>query len=302
MNNPKHEMIAITYVGSGKLGFYKDCSVNSERLRKSLERFGIQLVVYSFSDLRKLVRFPDSNFFYFFTRYGAGSWFWKPLVMLDALDKHNPKELIYLDADCVVNKDPREAIATNLTKHDVAVFRQNMKLLGWISGRATRILRLGIEDLQKTDLLTAGIVILKNSSNSRGFLNTWSLRMKDPRVLLHPAISNEVSHHRHDQTVLSTLVSKGDFKCRIMSSGFYSTGKESLEDRIENAWVYTGEIDKEIEGFYFLKRVLLVTDYYSRKAYDLIKSAVITPIHLMFYFAQRGSTRESRLIKIDDVT
>ncbi len=298
-NLDNQRIIAVTYVGTGRFNFYRDCEPNGNRLRKSLANFGIQLVVYSFSDLRRLVKFPNSNFFYFLTRYGAGSWFWKPIVMLDVLAKHNPTELVYFDADCVVTKDPRNAISANLARHDIAVFRQNSNLAGWISSRATKILGLGKGDLGEIDLLTAGIVILKNTPNSRAFLSAWSLLMKDPRVLLHPAISNETNQHRHDQAVLSALVSKGDWNCRVMSTGFYSTGKESLEDQVENAWVYTGELEKKIEKLFFLKRVFLVADYYSRKAYDLIKSAVITPIHLMFYLGQRALIGDSRAAKTD---
>lgn len=288
MNDTNHELIAITYVGTRRLNFYKDCSKNAERLELSLANFGIQLVVYNFSDLRKLVRFPESNFFYFFTRYGAGSWFWKPILILDALTKYNPRTLIYLDADCMITKDPRKVIADNLILHDVAVFGQNFSLQGWISPRAAKILGMGKEDIQKADLLTAGIVILKNSFNSRIFLNVWSLGMKDPRVLLHPAIRNATTRHRHDQAVLSALVSKGEITCNKMSSGFYSIGEESLENEIEDAWVYTGELEPKNDNLGFANRLGLYFDYYSRTFYDLAKSAVITPIHLVFYLSQKG--------------
>ena len=287
INTDSSEMIAITYVGSGRFNFYKDCSQNASRLKRSLAEFGIQLIIYDFSDLRKLARFPNSDFFYFFTRYGAGSWFWKPLVILDALNKYNPQEIIYLDADCVINKDPRKIISENLESDDVAVFKQNSALSGWISARASKKLNLDKVELQNSRLITAGVLLLKNSTKAKDFLNVWNAAMRDPRVLLHPMISSQAENHRHDQSVLSALLSKGAIKCKVMDSGFYSNGNESLEKNVENAWVYTGDLESTLKVISAYERFALLVDYHSRKLYDIVKSLVITPIHILFFLARK---------------
>lgn len=289
INTDSSEIIAITYVGSGRFNFYNDCSQNASRLKRSLAEFGIQLIIYDFSDLRKLARFPNSDFFYFFTRYGAGSWFWKPIVILDALNKYSPQELIYLDADCVINKDPRKIISKNLESDDVVVFRQNSSLSEWISARASKKLHLDKVELQNARLITAGILILKNSTKAKDFLKIWSAAMRDPRVLLHPMISSQAENHRHDQSVLSALLFKGSIDCKVMDSGFYSNGNESLENNVANAWVYTGDLESALKVSAVRERLALLVDYHSRKLYDIVKSLVITPIHILFFLAQKNN-------------
>ena len=283
------EIIAVTYIGSGRLNFYKDCTENATHLKQSLDKFGVPLIVYNFADLRKLVKFPNSDFFYFLTRYGAGSWFWKPIVILDALEKYSAKQIIYVDADCVINKNPINVISNNLELHDVAVFRQNSKLAGWISRRSAKILGLEYEELHNVDLLTAGIIVLRNSTRAREFLNAWHDGMRDPRVLLHPAIKHELAKHRHDQSVLSALVFKGFMDCKVMDSGFYSRRKESLEDNVATAWVYTGELETDSKVTTVTERIVLFADYHSRRIYDVVKSIIITPIHILFFLAQKPS-------------
>ncbi len=115
--------------------------------------------------------------------------------------------------------------------------------------------------------------------------------MKNPRVLLHPAFQNQRVRHRHDQTVLSVLISKGDFKCKIMSTGFYSSGAESLEANVQSAWVYTGEVEKRIDHLSLKTRISLLSDYYSRKVYDLVKSVLVTPIHPLFFHTQKSTLK-----------
>lgn len=283
------DFLVITYIGSGRLNFYKDCTENAARLKQSLDILGVPLIVYNFADLRKLVKFPNSDFFYFLTRYGAGSWFWKPIIILDALEKYGAKQIIYVDADCVINKNPINVLSNNLELHDVAVFRQNSKLAGWISSRSAKILGLETKELHNVDLLTAGIIVLRNSTRAKEFLNAWRDGMRDPRVLLHPAINHEVAKHRHDQSVLSALVFKGFMDCKVMDSGFYSRGKESLEDNVATAWVYTGELETDSKVTTVPGRIALFTDYYSRRIYDVVKSIFITPIHVLFFLAQKPS-------------
>ncbi len=78
-----------------------------------------------------------------------------------------------------------------------------------------------------------------------------------------------------------------------MSSGLYSIGEESLENQIEDAWVYTGELEPKNVNSAFTNKLLLYLDYYSRTFYDLLNLAVITPIHLVFYLLQTDLFRDS---------
>ncbi len=302
MENGKVDFLAMTYVGSSKFGFYKDCDKAAARLKASLAEFDIELKVLRISHLRTLVRFPDSNFFYFFTRYGAGSWFWKPILIKHVLEKYEPRYLLYLDADCVILKDPRVLIERELQNSDISVFKQNVPLEGWISRRALRYLDLTSSEARRINLLTAGILLVRNSKYAFLFMNSWIYAMTDPRVLLSPIFARFGERHRHDQAVLSALVGKGVVNCNIMNAGFYSTGTETLEKNFEKAWVSTGDLGSPASKMSYLQKKRLIFEYYSRKVYDFIKSVVVTPIHLLFYLAQKKGPENSNPPNLDKIT
>jgi hypothetical protein len=279
----KIEFLVITYVGSAKYGFYKDCTDGVARLQDSLAEYNLDLKIYGLSDLKSLVRFPDSNLFYFFTRYGAGAWFWKPILIVHALTTYKPKYLIYLDADCVLLKDPRIVIEESLRCSDVSLFKQNVPLEGWISKRALRKLDLTSSDARQMSLLTAGILLIRNSEDSLLFMNSWVAAMRNPQVLLSPMLGKFRVKHRHDQAVLSALVGKGELSCSIMSSGFHSFGAETLEENVAGAWVSTGYLTSTVLPMGYTQRLKSIVDYYSRIIYDFLKSILITPLHYLAY-------------------
>ncbi len=283
MKTEKIELLVITYVGSAKYGFYKDCTDGVARLQASLAEYNLDLKIYGLSDLKSLVRFPDSNLFYFFTRYGAGAWFWKPILIFHALTTYKPKYLIYLDADCVLLKDPRIAMEESLRRSDVSLFKQNVPLEGWISTRALRKLDLTSSDARQMSLLTAGILLIRNSENSLLFMNSWVAAMRNPQVLLSPTLGKFRVKHRHDQAVLSAIVGKGELSCSIMSSGFHSFGAETLEENVAGAWVSTGYLTSAVLPMGYTQRLKSIVDYYSRIIYDFLKSILITPLHYLAY-------------------
>ncbi len=283
MKTEKIELLVITYVGSAKYGFYKDCTGGLARLQASLAEYNLELKIYGLSDLKSLVRFPDSNLLYFFTRYGAGAWFWKPILILHALTTYKPKYLIYLDADCVLLKDPRIVIEESLRCSDVSLFKQNVPLEGWISKRALRKLDLTSSDARQMSLLTAGILLIRNSEKSLFFMKSWVTAMRNPHVLLSPMLGEFRVKHRHDQAVLSALVGKGELICSIMSSGFHSFGAETLEENFAGAWVSTGYLTSTVLPMGYKQRLKSIVDYYSRIIYDFLKSILITPLHYLAY-------------------
>ena len=287
MKTKEIELLVITYVGSAKYGFYKDCTDGVARLQASLAQYNIDLKIYGFSDLKSLVRFPDSNSFYFLTRYGAGAWFWKPILIAHALMTYKPKYLIYLDADCILLQDPRIVIQEGLRNSDVSLFKQKVPLEGWISGRALRKLGLASSDARQMSLLTAGILLVRNSESSFLFMNTWVTAMRNPHVLLSPMLDKFRFKHRHDQAVLSALVGKGELNCSIMSAGFHSFGTETLEENVADAWVSTGYLTSPALPMGYTQRLKSIVDYYSRITYDFLKSIFITPLHYIAYISTK---------------
>ena len=172
-NHDNPEVVVITFTGSHRFGIYNDCRASYLRLAKSLEQYDVRLINYTMCDLLRILRPIDSSLFYFFTRYGAGAWFWKPIIIQDALKRIKPANLIYVDSDCVFLRDPNEIISASLFDKDMAFFSQKNKLGEWISNRASKLLELSDDILESSSLVTAGIVILKNSESSIASLRTW---------------------------------------------------------------------------------------------------------------------------------
>lgn len=285
-DSPK--ILVITFVGSHHLGFYRDCRASEIRLRSSLEKFNTELITFTLGDLTKLVPLFSSSRFFFFTRYGVGAWFWKPILIKHALNLYNPDYLIYVDSDCGFNARPSDFLDLALKDSDIAFFVQNNPLNGWISKRAVRILGLTDEQLSNSQLVTAGIVMLKNTIKAREILTIWELTMKNPRLLLHPIINFNGRKHRHDQSILSALIARKDIFCNLAGTGFYSLGIESISDSLENSWIFSGDISASPSSMSITGRLRSISDYYSRWLYDLAKSFFISPIHWLYFCVERG--------------
>lgn len=277
------KLLAVTYIGTHKFGFYRDCRESATRLEKSLEKFGVPLIRYDLKSILGDISFLDGKFLYLFTRYGAGAWFWKAIVIKKVLKETVADQIIYLDSDCVVTKDPRTYISSALAKDSVAIFAQKMKMEMWISRRASSRLRLSPSTLSEADLLTAGIIILRNDSRARSFLNSWDMALTDPSLLLSPLFNNRQIRHRHDQSILSGLYAKGMIQCKIIRDGFYSVGLESASNSLAESWVYTGQLETITNENLLSSRISLFLDYRSRQFYELIKSICVTPIQIVLY-------------------
>jgi hypothetical protein len=284
-NRPK--ILVITFTGSHYFRFYKDCRNAQKRLSESLSPYDLPLITYTFSDLVGILRPFSSYFFYLFTRYGVGGWFWKPIIIRQALEEYDPENLIYVDSDCVFTKDPEIFLLEALRAHDLAFFAQRNKLKGWVSKRAIKILDLTEDQLNNSNLVTAGIVMVKNSINSKSQLLKWESSMRDPRLLLHPIFSHSKNRHLHDQSILSSLIAKNDVKCNLVTTGFYSLGIESNADTLLNSWIYTGNIFPNPGSIKFRTRLGLIMDHYSRKYYDVFKTLIVFPVHFAYFYCEK---------------
>jgi hypothetical protein len=279
----RHKTVAVTFIGTGKFGFYKDCKTLASRLELSLLEFDLPLLQYNLRSILDEISVLDGKFLYLFTRYGAGAWFWKPLVIKKVLRETGASQVIYLDADCVITKDPRPYLHEALNESSIALFAQRKKLDGWISNRAARRLQLDSGKLLNSDLLTAGILLLKNDVLAWEFLEEWDRALSDPTLLLSPFFRDGTKGHLHDQSILSALYANGVFKCNLLKTGFFSKGSESISASIEDCWVYTGQLEESYPEDKLLKRLLLIWDYWSRKLYDLVKTTFLTPIHICIF-------------------
>jgi hypothetical protein len=284
-NHP--DVLVITYSGTHRFGFYKDCRENSQNLHRNLREMGVEIVEYRFRDLLRLTGMSNSNMFYFFTRYGAGAWFWKPSIIRHALQVYKPTHLIYVDVDCIFLRNPSELTSSVLNESDLAFFSHRAPIGNKISKRAQRNLGLDSDLLSVSAMVTAGVVILRNSEAAIQNIRSWELAMEDPRNLLNPVFSFSKNHHLHDQSVLSALIAQRKIDCGLITTGFYSSGPESNSASLENSWMYTGNLKDITINKELGTRILLGMDFYGRKIYDIVKTFLIYPLHLTFYLVQR---------------
>jgi hypothetical protein len=87
---------------------------------------------------------------------------------------------------------------------------------------------------------TAGILLVKNSENAKSDLKRWLNAMSKPWNLFELPFETDGLTHRHDQSVLSILIAKGEIRVFDLGKGFYSEGIEATSKNIEDAWVATG--------------------------------------------------------------
>jgi len=283
----KHDLEIVTYIGSHRFKFYKDLRSQLSDLETNLINYHYKLNVYDNVDLRKLLGIGDLNKFYLFTRYGAGAWFWKPKIILDALALSSAEYLMYLDVDCRLTKDPLPYLKEHLKLNSIALFNNPQPLMENISRRAKKSLKLESKVLAPSTLVTAGIILVKNSLEAREELTVWSKAMGNPRVLLHPVITFKKGKHLHDQSVLSALISMGRVQPRIIQNGFFSKGPETLEKSIDKCWVYTGSLGSESEDLPLITRIKSIFDNYQKYLYDFLKTLSIYPIHFLLFVLAR---------------
>jgi hypothetical protein len=287
-NSTSPKILVITFVGSHYLRFYKDCRTSETRLRASLEKFNTELITFTLSDLIKAVPFFSSSRFFFLTRYGVGAWFWKPILIKHAMNLYNPDYLIYVDSDCGFNKRPSDFLQLALKDSEIAFFAQKNLLKGWISKRAIRILGLTDRQLSESKLVTAGVVMIKNTIKAREMLTIWELTMKNPRLLLHPIFNVNGYRHLHDQSILSALIARNDISCNLSHTGFYSLGIESISESLANSWIFTGDISASPTSISISKRLWSISDYYSRRLYDISISFFVSPVHWLYFCLERA--------------
>jgi hypothetical protein len=152
---------------------------------------------------------------------GAGYWLWKPLIILQELLKAEEGDLVvYMDADSEIMSDTSPLLAL-LDGQDV---------VGFVSGEtetnATKtdvLVMLNATHLRDTRQLYAGLILLRRSWQSIGFVSQWLTYCQDRRWMtpirntLLPAVLSAQDHpgffvHRNDQALFSLLYKKWGFK------------------------------------------------------------------------------------------
>jgi hypothetical protein len=273
------EILAVTFATTRNSVLYKNYSTNVERLEASLGKYGIPLVVYNPKKLKPIIDYIDSKLYLLYNK-GVGAWFWKPLIISDLMTKHNSKIILYLDADCVVTKDP-SAVISKLSpdEYNLYLFQQNLLTKDWTSKRCISLMGISDKNVLNSRMKTAGVIVARSSAANISNLKVWSNHMRDPRKLVDQVSSREF--HRHDQSILSLLCASGKIQSKSLGSGFFSNGPESACDSLTESWVYTGNIDSSFTHQNFFKKWLNFLRYLQFQIMGYMYKILIYPVQII---------------------
>lgn len=196
-----------------------------KRLAKQVRQFDLNLIFlpYGEKELKRIKEWSDIKGF--ITQYpkGYGLWIWKPLIILDALDKNKDAlGVIYLDAGCEINVNDLSKLRfqeylNQALKEQLLVFE--MKLLEFHYTNHEVIKRIYPNTLEDHKQISAAVIFVKNSTKARKIIEVWQkLTTENNKTNL---IGNSFSvipekdrfkpamiSHRNDQSILSLVLRK----------------------------------------------------------------------------------------------
>jgi hypothetical protein len=143
-----------------------------------------------------------------------------------------------MDVDCVLLKDPVEIINSLPPNVEFAGFSMDARIGDWTAARIIK--SLAAEELKNFSMWTAGILIVKNTKSAAEYLTIWSDIMSNPYDLFESPFDPDKTKHRHDQSLLSILIARGDIRIHDLGAGFYSEGIEATSKNLAESWVATG--------------------------------------------------------------
>jgi hypothetical protein len=190
-------------------------SQSAARLRRSAQKFGYQVDIYSptsppvlqaYRENQHVCNDPSSR--------GAGLWVWKPYIILDAL-RSGAETVLYTDVAVTVISDPARLLAVTEAR-DVSLFQNRLPdpQSKWCKRDAFVLLNADNPEEWNRPQLDAAFIVCRNTPRAIAFLNLWRDAMKDPRVVTDIPNTCGKSNldgfvrHLNDQSVLTILAAK----------------------------------------------------------------------------------------------
>ena len=189
-------------------------SQSATLLKDSASRFGVRRIeIYTPGSPAMKQAFAE-NPAYNVDQLGAGYWFWKPYVILDAMRQvPDGTPVLYTDAAVEYIADPAPLFAL-LEGRDIVLFENLYP--EWTQAAFTRrdcfvLLDADTPDHWNARQLDAAFQLYRAGPVARAFLAEWKQAMRDPRVLISDAKVSGLPDlpgyidHRYDQSVLTIL-------------------------------------------------------------------------------------------------
>lgn len=198
------------------------CEASMQRACNSAMRWGFKACKpHGLKDLVSLAALnPEGYHILSNSTYGAGYWLWKPLLVWQTLlQAADGDVIVYMDSDSDIVADPTPLL--DLLQHqDVVGFNSFATEANWTKTDA--FLLLNASQYRDQKQLFAGLVILRRSWHSLGFVSQWLSYAQDTRLItnkrntLLPSELQGQNHpgfmqHRNDQAIFSLLYKKWNF-------------------------------------------------------------------------------------------
>ncbi|HQZ88135.1 MAG TPA: hypothetical protein PLV31_04335 [Gammaproteobacteria bacterium] len=152
-------------------------------------------------------------------KFGAGFWLWKPYLILKTLRQVPDGSIVmYADSGALIRKPLTNYIHQGITQgKDIVLFAYDPRLYGYAgrcaSGDAFAAMNCLNDSCRNSHHVWAGIIVIRNSIQSRAFIEQWLHLCEQPALLkglnlLKTPHYPEFSHHQHDEGLLSVLAGR----------------------------------------------------------------------------------------------
>ena len=164
---------------------------------------------------------------------GSGYWLWKPKVILMQLQKMEEDEiLLYLDCG-VMPQLSAEYFETLVGDSKIHLWASNESYLDWTEPKVIASFP-PVESLDNR-LIFAGMLLAKNTPQSREFITEWLSYCELPELLRPETIpgytkESSIKWHRHDQSLLNIIVRQHPQNFRIHGKHFNSMKNKKYFD------------------------------------------------------------------------
>lgn len=173
-----------------------------------------KVISYSPDDIKDYL---DAHPEFFKYKKGYGNYFWKPYVILKALDQVSENDfLFYSDSGSVVLRNLRNLCRELVSKDkDIMVFRLPLIEKQWTKNDCIVLMDAKSEEIMNSSQCLATFILIKKTSNSVNFIEEYCQFCTNEQIVsdmpnkIEPNFS-EFLEHRHDQSVLSILAKKSN--------------------------------------------------------------------------------------------
>ncbi len=212
---------------------------------------------------------------------GAGFWLWKPYLLLKTLQNiPNGAIVMYADSGLIIRRPMRQYLIKQfISDKDILAFAYNPVMHGVAATVATGdtfvALNCTNESCRNGHHVWAGIIVVRNSKQSRALIQQW-LEYCEQNTLLQGKVLKvqnypEFTHHQHDEAILSVLVNREAKVVNFvaMNDDFYSyikvhrrkTSNQSLIAYISSRNIDYEYVLQDIWPISTLRRLMLPWTY-----------------------------------------